>query len=99
MNGLQSLPQWESDFNNPTGGMLGLLNAIQVNLRYLSDAASDVNDTFLQNIGAIAAYPFAPYLSDGLGRRPTVLIGAAIMCAATALQTASQSVRMFIGAR
>ena len=30
MNGLQSLTQWENDFNNPTGGMLGLLNAIQV---------------------------------------------------------------------
>ena len=30
MNGLQSLTQWENDFNHPNGGMLGLLNAIQV---------------------------------------------------------------------
>lgn len=30
MNGLQSLPQWRDYFGNPTGGMLGLLNAIQV---------------------------------------------------------------------
>ena len=30
MNGLQSLTQWENDFNHPTGSMLGLLNAIQV---------------------------------------------------------------------
>lgn len=30
MNGLQSLPQWKSAFNYPTGGQLGLLNAIQV---------------------------------------------------------------------
>jgi sugar porter (SP) family MFS transporter len=80
MNGLQSLDQWKSYFNNPTGGKLGLLNAIQ-------------------NIGALAAYPFAPYLSDGLGRRPTIFIGAVIMCIATAVQTASQSVGMFIGAR
>jgi len=29
MNGLQSLDQWKSAFNNPSGGMLGLLNAIQ----------------------------------------------------------------------
>ncbi|THG97857.1 hypothetical protein EW026_g4236 [Hermanssonia centrifuga] len=29
MNGLQSLDQWKSAFNNPTAGMLGLLNAIQ----------------------------------------------------------------------
>ncbi|KAF8068788.1 general substrate transporter [Lyophyllum atratum] len=80
MNGLQSLTQWNSYFNTPTGSKLGLLNAIQ-------------------NIGALAAYPFAPYLSDGLGRRPTIFIGATIMCIATAVQTASQSVGMFIGAR
>ena len=32
-----------------------------------------------QNIGALAAYPFSPYLSDGLGRRPAIIIGASIM--------------------
>ncbi|KAG6838933.1 hypothetical protein C0991_007192, partial [Blastosporella zonata] len=80
MNGLQSLDQWKGYFNNPTGGKLGLLNAIQ-------------------NIGSLAAYPIAPYVSDGLGRRPTIFIGALIMCIATAVQTASQSVGMFIGAR
>ncbi|KAH8113763.1 hexose transporter [Phellopilus nigrolimitatus] len=80
MNGLQSLTQWENDFNHPTGGMLGLLNAIQ-------------------NLGCLGAYPFAPYVSDGIGRRRTIFLGALIMCAATALQTASNSVKMFIGAR
>ncbi|KII92502.1 hypothetical protein PLICRDRAFT_134162 [Plicaturopsis crispa FD-325 SS-3] len=29
MNGLQSLTQWQIDFNHPTGSKLGLLNAIQ----------------------------------------------------------------------
>ncbi|KAG9037291.1 hypothetical protein FRB95_006234 [Tulasnella sp. JGI-2019a] len=29
MNGLQTLKQWQVAFNNPSGGMLGLLNAIQ----------------------------------------------------------------------
>lgn len=80
MNGLQSLNAWANYFNYPTGGKLGLLNAIQ-------------------NIGALAAYPFAPYVSDGIGRRPTVFFGAVIMCIATIIQTASQSVGMFIGAR
>ena len=32
MNGLQSLTQWNSYFNNPTRGKLGLLNAIQVSV-------------------------------------------------------------------
>ncbi|TFK46860.1 general substrate transporter [Heliocybe sulcata] len=80
MNGLQSLPQWTSYFNNPSGSRLGLLNAIQ-------------------NIGSLAAYPFAPYVSDGIGRRGAVFLGACLMCAAVAIQTASQSVGMFIGAR
>ena len=52
-----------------------------------------------QNIGCLAAYPFSPYVSDGLGRRFAVGLGAFIMCAATVLQTASHSVGMFIGAR
>lgn len=80
MNGLQSLTQWENDFNNPTGQMLGLLNAIQ-------------------NIGCLCAYPFSPYVTDGLGRRFAILMGAIIMLIATALQSASSSVNMFIGAR
>ncbi|KAL0947440.1 hypothetical protein HGRIS_013548 [Hohenbuehelia grisea] len=80
MNGLQSLPQWKNYFNQPSGSMLGLLNAIQ-------------------NIGSLASYPFSPYLADGIGRRPTVFLGASLMCIATVIQTASQSVRMFIGAR
>ncbi|KAG9313571.1 hexose transporter [Chiua virens] len=80
MNGLQSLTQWQAAFDYPSGGNLGLLNAIQ-------------------NIGALAGYPFAPYLSDGVGRRRAIWFGAAIMCVATAVQTGSQSVGMFIGAR
>lgn len=35
MNGLQSLQQWESAFNTPHGGMLGLLNAIQASVQSL----------------------------------------------------------------
>ncbi|KAJ6589523.1 general substrate transporter [Mycena capillaripes] len=53
----------------------------------------------IQNIGALAGYPFAPYLCDGIGRRPTVFIGSLMMVIATAIQTAAQSVGMFIGAR
>ncbi|KAK7051545.1 hypothetical protein VNI00_004523 [Paramarasmius palmivorus] len=55
--------------------------------------------TAIQNIGSLAAYPFAPYVTDGLGRRMGIMIGALIMCGGTALQTASQTVNMFIGAR
>ena len=30
MNSFQSMPQWENYFGTPTGGKLGILNAIQV---------------------------------------------------------------------
>ncbi|KAK7041446.1 hypothetical protein VNI00_009312 [Paramarasmius palmivorus] len=53
----------------------------------------------IQNIGSLAAYPFAPYVTDGVGRRKAIFFGALLMCVATAIQTASQSVNMFIGAR
>ncbi|KAI0942190.1 hypothetical protein AcW1_009507 [Taiwanofungus camphoratus] len=80
MNSFQSLPQWENYFNNPQGGKLGLLNAIQ-------------------NIGSLAGYPFAPYFSDGFGRRPTIWFGATIMLVGVAVQTAAHNLGMFIGAR
>jgi sugar porter (SP) family MFS transporter len=80
MNGLQTLKQWNSAFNYPTGGMLGLLNCIQT-------------------VGALAATPIAPYLTDGLGRRIPILIGASIMIIGTIVQTLSHNVGTFIGAR
>ncbi|KAJ3887656.1 general substrate transporter [Lentinula edodes] len=88
MNSLQSLPQWKDYFNHPSPSQLGLLNAIQACRTW----------TFF-NIGSLAAYPFAPYLSDGIGRRRTVIFGASIMCFAAIIQAAAQSVGMFIGAR
>ncbi|KZT65322.1 general substrate transporter [Daedalea quercina L-15889] len=80
MNSFQSMPQWEDYFGSPTGGKLGILNAIQ-------------------NIGSLAGYPFAPYLSDGLGRRTAIWIGATIMLVGVGVQTASYNLSMFIGAR
>ncbi|KAI0035836.1 hexose transporter [Vararia minispora EC-137] len=53
----------------------------------------------IQNIGSIGALPFAPYLADGIGRRYSIIIGAVIVLAATAIQTASHNIRQFIGAR
>jgi MFS family permease len=76
-----------------------LLNAIQVRFRFIYPLTLLLTGLQHQNIGALAGYPFAPYMSDAIGRRPTVFFGALIMCIATAVQTASQSVGMFIGAR
>ncbi|EMD33849.1 hypothetical protein CERSUDRAFT_117379 [Gelatoporia subvermispora B] len=53
----------------------------------------------IQNIGSLGALPFWPYACDGLGRKKTIFLGAVIMCAGAIIQTASQSVEMFIGSR
>ena len=53
----------------------------------------------IQNIGGLASMPFTPYMADGLGRKRTVFFGATVMIIAAIIQTASQSVNMFIGAR
>ena len=53
----------------------------------------------IQNIGSLGAMPFTPYMADGIGRKKTVFFGATVMIAGAIIQTASQSVNMFIGAR
>ncbi|KAH9944816.1 general substrate transporter [Amylocystis lapponica] len=52
-----------------------------------------------QVIGSIAGLPLSPFASDILGRRPTLLIGSVLMSAGVALQSASTSFGMFVGAR
>ena len=104
INSLQSMDTWEDYFNRPQGGLLGLLNAIQVRTGYHLGTRSLTLGIFtecidFQNIGSIAAFPFAPYLSDGIGRRHTIIMGAAIVLVGAALQTAAHSIGMFIGAR
>ena len=53
----------------------------------------------IQNIGSLGAMPFAPYFCDGLGRKRTIFFGATVMIVGAIVQTASQNVQTFIGAR
>jgi MFS family permease len=53
----------------------------------------------IQTIGTIVGLPFAPYVSDKLGRRAGITLGAIIMVIGTILQTAAQNMVMFIVAR
>ena len=114
-DGLQSIPQWESAFNFPSGGKVRglMLTFLDINKPLSWDYSMPsrlgysqhkywillIQFIVKQNIGALAAFPFSPYLTDGLGRRPAIVFGASIMIVATILQTASHSVGMFIGAR
>lgn len=49
--------------------------------------------------GAFFALPFAPFLSDRIGRKKTLFTGAVIMCAGVTLQTISANIAQFIAAR
>ncbi|KAH9835009.1 hexose transporter [Rhodofomes roseus] len=50
----------------------------------------------MQNIGSLAAYPFAPYLSDGIGRRATIFVGAIFTLIGVAIQSAAYNIGMFL---
>lgn len=53
----------------------------------------------IQSIGGLCAYPFAPYIADGMGRKKTIILGAFLMVIGAMFQTASWSFSAFIGAR
>lgn len=54
---------------------------------------------FAQNLGCILGLPFTPFVSDHFGRRATLFVGSIIMLAGVGVQTAANSVAMFIAAR
>ncbi|KAG9309327.1 putative hexose transporter [Chiua virens] len=85
-------------FFNDWDVKLGLLGAIQVSVMVIHDLPL-FNPPLWKTIGSLAAVPFSPYMTDGLGRRFSVFFGAAVMIIAAVLQTASQSVQMFIVSR
>jgi MFS family permease len=43
--------------------------------------------------------PFSPYVSDLLGRRATMFIGAVVMLAGVIAQASSTTMQVFVGAR
>lgn len=51
------------------------------------------------DIGILSGTPFSPYVSDLLGRRATMFIGAVVMLAGVLTQGSSMTIQVFIGAR
>ncbi|KAG2133357.1 general substrate transporter [Suillus clintonianus] len=50
-------------------------------------------------IGILSGTPFSPYISDRLGRRATMFIGAIVMLAGVLTQASSTTLQVFLGAR
>ncbi|KAF9036263.1 general substrate transporter [Panaeolus papilionaceus] len=101
LNGWICLLLITSSTNGYDGSMINGLQSVQEWEKFFNFPQGGKLGLFnaIQNIGSLCAYPFAPYVTDGLGRRSTIWIGAAIMVAATVIQTAAQNFGMFIGAR
>jgi MFS family permease len=53
----------------------------------------------IQSIGGVCALPFAPNLSDKLGRKKTILIGCLIVALGVGLQSGARNIGMFIAGR
>jgi MFS family permease len=85
-------------FHNPAGKGLTLLNSMQVSISIKFNAYEFLS-LALQTFGSLAALPMTPYVADGLGRRTSIFIGALVMCIAIAVQTAANSLGMFVAAR
>ncbi|EWZ28275.1 hypothetical protein AU210_012190 [Fusarium oxysporum f. sp. radicis-cucumerinum] len=80
MNGLQTLPQWREYFENPTGALLGAMNAVYP-------------------AGKIVALFLVAFLSDRIGRKKTISIGALACVAVPFMQGMSKNTSMFIASR
>ncbi|KAK3110149.1 hypothetical protein LTR53_015864 [Teratosphaeriaceae sp. CCFEE 6253] len=51
------------------------------------------------SVGQVVGLPFVPLLADGIGRKWTILLGSSLIFLGVVLQTASNTIGMFIAAR
>ncbi|CAE6430070.1 unnamed protein product [Rhizoctonia solani] len=101
LNLLLVVPLATSYANGFDGSMMNGLQSVQQWKDYFGNPSSKDLGLFnaIQSIGALCGTPFAPYVTDILGRRIGILVGAILVLVAAALQTATQNLGMFIGAR
>ncbi|KAF8320427.1 hexose transporter [Clavulina sp. PMI_390] len=101
LNLMLFLPLVSSFANGFDGSMMNGLQSLSSWRAFFNNPAGGRLGLFnaIQNIGSICGIPFAPYSADYLGRKPTIIFGAFVVCIGVALQTASQNFSMFIGAR
>lgn len=81
-----------------------VLNGIQIMPEWDRDFHKPSEETrgmmvAAQTFGALIGLPFAPWLSDGLGRRRTLCLGSAIMCGGVILQALASGTVHFVASR
>ncbi|KAG9083020.1 hypothetical protein FS749_006366 [Ceratobasidium sp. UAMH 11750] len=90
-----------SSTNGFDGSMMNGLQAVPNWVAYFGEPKGATLGLYnaIQNIGSLAAIPFAPYISDHFGRRTGIILGCLCMFLATGLQAGAQNNGMFIAGR
>ncbi|CCA69468.1 related to hexose transporter protein [Serendipita indica DSM 11827] len=101
LNLLLIIPLITSYANGFDGSMMNGLQSVERWKAYFHYPTEEDLGLFnaIQSIGAFCAIPIAPYVSDGLGRRNGIAVGAFIVLIGAILQTATQNLGMFVGSR
>ncbi|CCA69467.1 related to hexose transporter protein [Serendipita indica DSM 11827] len=101
LNLLLVIPLITSYANGFDGSMMNGLQSVERWKAYFHYPKEEDLGLFnaIQSIGAFCAIPIAPYVSDGLGRRNGIAVGAFIVLIGAILQTATQNLGMFVGSR
>lgn len=101
LNLLLIIPLITSYANGFDGSMMNGLQSVEHWKSYFGYPKPEDLGLFnaIQSIGAFCAIPISPYISDGLGRKNGIAIGAAIVLVGAILQTATQNLGMFVGSR
>ncbi|KAL7275939.1 hypothetical protein RUND412_001096 [Rhizina undulata] len=83
------------------GSMMNGLQIVPAWQTYFNHPSGSILGLFnaIMGIGSICGLPFAPYISDYLGRRLAICTGIFFMMLGIAIQTASQNFSMFVGSR
>ncbi|KAK7432988.1 hypothetical protein QQZ08_000459 [Neonectria magnoliae] len=88
--------------NGYDGSLMGGLNGMKSYQRTfdMKTAGSGTGIVFMiYNVGSIAAAPIVPFVTDRLGRRAGMFVGAAIIIIGTCVQATSHALPQFMGGR
>ncbi|CAE6440914.1 unnamed protein product [Rhizoctonia solani] len=90
-----------SSTNGFDGSMMNGLQAVPHWVHFFGEPKGATLGLYnaIQNIGSLAAIPFAPYVADHFGRRAGIMLGCTCMLLATGLQAGAQNNGMFIAGR
>jgi MFS family permease len=99
LNGLQTVPRWQQDFDRPAGHTLGLIGASFYLRELFRRIISTSIKTFPNKSAKIPAPYLASYLADRFGRRTALFVGSVFCIIGAIVNTFANGRGMLIGGR